>query len=88
MPSARPAAPAPAPVSVRAGGYRSVYDASLGEAVRCPVYSRGELAPGTRIAGPAIIAEDETATFVPADFSAVLNSFDYIVMDNRAGRAA
>ena len=82
MPPARPPAPA------RAGGHRSIYDASLGETVCCPVYSRFDLAPGAEIAGPAIIAEDETATFVPANFSAALNSLECIVMENRAGRAA
>ena len=71
----------------RAGRYRSIYDESLGKTVRCPVYSRTELAPGAEIAGPAIIAEDETATFVPARFSATLDSFEYIVMDDRAGMA-
>lgn len=79
--------PAARPPSARADGHRSVYDAARGEALRCPVYSRAGLAPGTEIAGPAILAEDETTTFVPAEFSAVLNSFDYIVMENRAGRA-
>ena len=80
MPTGRPPA-------ARADGHRSIYDASLGEAVRCPVYSRFALAPGAEIAGPAIITEDETATFVPAEFSAALNSFEYIIMDNRGGRA-
>ena len=77
--------PARAPASARADGHRSIYDAGVGETVRCPVYSRFDLAPGIEIDGPAIIAEDETATFVPAEFSAALNSFEYIVMDNRAG---
>ena len=79
--------PARTPASARADGHRSIYDASVGETVRCPVYSRFDLAPGTEIAGPAIITEAETATFVPAGFSAALNSFEYIVMDNRARRA-
>ena len=79
--------PAARPPPARADGHRSVYDAARGEALRCPVYSRAGLSPGTEIAGPAILAEDETTTFVPAEFSAVLNSFDYIVMENRAGRA-
>ena len=78
--------PAARPPPARADGHRSVYDAARGEALRCPIYSRAGLSPGTEIAGPAILAEDETATFVPAEFSAVLNSFDYIVMENRAGR--
>jgi len=87
--------PAPAPASTPArtpappcaDGYRSIHDASLGETVRCPVYSRFDLAPGTGITGPAIIAEEETATFVPAGFGAVLDSLEYIVMDKLAGRA-
>ena len=81
-PAARPAVPA----RVRAN--RPVYDAGLGKILSCPVYSRIELAPGTEIAGPAIIAEDETSTFVPADFSAALNAFEYIVMERTAGAAA
>ncbi len=78
-----PAARAPA----RADRRRNVYDAGLGEAVRCPVYPRAGLAPGTEVAGPAIIVEDETSTFVPSRFSAALDSFEHIVMDSRAGRA-
>ena len=82
--------PARTPASARADGHRSIYDASVGETVRCPVYSRFDLAPGAELAGPAIIAEEETATFVPAGFSAALNSFEYIVMESRpgSGRAA
>ena len=83
-PASTPARPSPPPC---ADGYRSIHDASLGETVRCPVYSRFDLAPGTGITGPAIIAEEETATFVPAGFGAVLDSLEYIVMDKLAGRA-
>ena len=69
----------------RSESRRNVYDSGLGEIVRCPVYSRFDLAPGTAVTGPAIIAEDETSTYVPASFRAALNSFGYIVMDRRAG---
>ncbi|MCY4453542.1 MAG: hydantoinase/oxoprolinase family protein [Immundisolibacterales bacterium] len=71
----------------RAASMRDIYDGAFGAVVSCPVYPRFELAPGEEVTGPAIIAEDETSTFVPADFSAVLNSLGYIVMDNRAGGA-
>ena len=71
----------------RSESSRNIHDSGLGEMVSCPVYSRFELAPGMEVTGPAIIAEDETSTFVPASFSAALNSFEYIVMDNRAGGA-
>ena len=78
-----PAARSPAHADRR----RSIYDAGLGEAVPCPVYPRAGLAPGTEVAGPAIIVEDETSTFVPARFSAALDSSGYVVMDRRAGGA-
>ena len=75
MPAARPPRP---PHALRS---RRIYDAERGEVSMCPVYSRTELVPGIEIAGPAVIAEDETSTFVPANFSAALNSFEYIVME-------
>ena len=82
LPAARP------PPSSRARHSRRVYDAELGEVLNCPVYSRFELAPGAEIAGPALIAEDETSTYVPAGFSAALNSLEYIVMERSTARAA
>ena len=69
----------------RAESTRNIYDPGIGEMVSCPVYSRFELAPGMEVTGPAIIAEDETSTYVPASYCAALNSFEYIVMDRRAG---
>ena len=79
------AAPQPSP---RATGSRRMFDAELGELVDCPVYARGELAPGSAIAGPAIVAEDETSTFVPAGFGAALDSAGYIVMERTGGAAS
>ena len=70
-----------------ARGSRTIYDAALGTFLDCPVYSRIEIEPGAEIAGPAIIAEDETSTFVPANFRAEINSSRYIVME-RIARAA
>ena len=82
MPALRP------PPSSSARQSRRIYDAELGEILNCPVYTRFELAPGTEIAGPAVIAEDETSTYVPAGFSAALNSFEYIVMERSTASAA
>ena len=39
-----------------------VRDTTTGEVSPWAVYDRAALAPGVRIAGPAIIAEDETST--------------------------
>ena len=81
-----PDPPAHPPASPpRARRSRRIYDAELGEASICPVYSRFELHPGTEIAGPAIIAEDETSTFVPATYSAAIDSSEHIVMERTAG---
>ena len=71
----------------RAHRSRRVHDAELGEASLCPVYSRFDLGPGTEIAGPAIIAEDETSTFVPATYRAAIDASEYIVMERTAGAA-
>ena len=89
-PRAETPATAPSAPSGPTGADRSreVYDADLGETVRCPVYARAGLAPGAEIAGPAIIAEDETSTFVPARFRAALDPFGYVVMERRAGSAS
>ena len=86
-PAPRPETP-PARPPAPADRARDVYDADLGETVRCPVYPRAGMAPGTELAGPAIIAEDETSTFVPARFHAALDPFGHVVMDHRPGRAS
>ena len=82
MPAARPE------LSPRATGSRRLFDAELGELVDCPVYARNELVPGSAIVGPAIVAEDETSTFIPAGFGAALDSAGYIIMERRAGAAS
>ncbi len=42
------------------------------------MHDRASLAPGVHIAGPAIIAEDETSTLVGRGWSATVNGFGYI----------
>jgi N-methylhydantoinase A len=49
--------------------------------VQAPVYWRFDMAPGARVKGPAIIAEDETSTIVGANFDASVNSLGYIVLE-------
>ena len=76
-PSPKAAAPQPT-------GRRTVYEPGLGRPVEMPVYWRFDLAPGAPVAGPAVIAEDETTTIVPAGFTAALNDLGYIVMESTA----
>ena len=57
---------------------RPLFDAETGEFREVDIYWRGDLAPGARIGGPAVIAEDETSTVVSARFDARLDRFGYI----------
>jgi N-methylhydantoinase A len=43
--------------------------------------------PGTTVAGPAVIAEDETSTFVSASFEAHIGGAGSIVMERKVARS-
>ncbi|WP_421999995.1 hydantoinase/oxoprolinase family protein [Reyranella sp.] len=73
-----PAAAAPRPV-----GRRPVFDGRSGRSTEVPVYRREALPPGSRFAGPAIVAEDETSTYVSASFAAHIDASGCIVMDRK-----
>ena len=45
---------------------------------------REDMAPGATIAGPAVIAEDETSTFVSTSFDAHIDGAGSIVMERKA----
>jgi len=70
---------APAP-----SGQRPVFDPTTQSFADIAQYRRDDLSPGMRVAGPAIIAEDETSTFVSASFDARIDASGFIVMDRRA----
>ena len=58
-----------------------LFDARLGKQVDAPVYWRFDIAPGTKINGPAIIAENETSTIVGSAFTARIDGFRNIVLE-------
>jgi len=62
---------------------RPVFDPQRGEFIDTPIYWRDDLAPGARIAGPAVIAEDDTSTVVGPSFDAQIDSFGYIQLVRR-----
>ncbi|QEW24123.1 Acetophenone carboxylase gamma subunit (plasmid) [Marinibacterium anthonyi] len=71
------ARPAPDPV-----GRRQI---TLGQrALTVPVYDRTTLVPGARVTGPAIVTEDETASFLPEEFDLSLDASGCLIMDRRA----
>jgi N-methylhydantoinase A len=44
---------------------KSVFDPVRGRLEKVPSYRRGELAPGARLDGPALVLEPQTTTLVP-----------------------
>ena len=66
-----------------ASGSRRFHDGKAGTGLMIPLYRRETMTPGARIAGPAIIAEDETSTFVSMSFDAHIDAIGCIVMDRK-----
>jgi N-methylhydantoinase A len=77
------AAAAERPSDPKPRSLQPVFDVATGEFDDVPVYWRGDLAPGARIVGPAMIAEDETSTVVSPQFEARIDRFGYIELSRR-----
>jgi N-methylhydantoinase A len=61
-------------------GRRDMYVANLGEVRPVPVYERGSLCTGQKIAGPAVIEERESTTVVGDGDSVTVDSFGCLVV--------
>jgi N-methylhydantoinase A len=66
------AAEAVAEVSV--AGTRPLFDPGLAEVIEAAVVARDGLAPGDRLAGPAMVTERETTVVIPAGFTATMRA--------------
>jgi N-methylhydantoinase A len=64
---------------------RPVFDPHAGEFLDVPIYWRDDLAPGARVRGPAVIAENDTSTVVSPLFDARIDKFGYIELTRREG---
>ena len=89
--SATVEAPAPAGAAGEASApapyaSRRLLDAGSGQYVEAPAYRREELQPGSRVAGPAIIVEEDTSTVVSPTFDATVNALGYIVLERKFRR--
>lgn len=80
--------PAPVTHAAKAKERREIFDASQARFVAVPVYWRGELNPGEIVEGPAVIAEDETSTFITGTFTAHINGLGYITLSRRCAAAS
>jgi N-methylhydantoinase A len=71
------------PSEPKARAQRPLFDPQAGEFHTVPIYWRSDLTPGAKIAGPAVIAEDDTSTVVSPLFEARLDRFGYIALTRR-----
>jgi N-methylhydantoinase A len=75
------------PVSVVAGpqpvGLNPVFDAQARQTILVPTVRRSEMRPGATVAGPAIIVEDNTSTFVTGTFNAMLDAGGGLVLTRK-----
>jgi N-methylhydantoinase A len=71
------------PSEPKARARRPLFDPQDGAFAEVPIYWRNDLAPGAKIAGPAVIAEDDTSTVVSAMFEAQIDKFGYIALNRR-----
>jgi N-methylhydantoinase A len=69
--------------SAKAVGSCRLFDAQTDTILDVPVYERDEMSVGQALDGPAIIAEYETTTFVPARFVAHINHRRCIVLERQ-----
>src|SRR3954467_10365928 len=65
-------------------GSRAFFDGRAGRSIDVPLYRRERMEASVRVPGPAIIAEDETSTFITASFDARIDAAGCIVMERRA----
>ncbi len=66
---------------------QQVRDTITGTVASWSIFDRSSLAPGATLAGPAIIAEDETSTLVGPGWTALINGFGYIELTREGARA-
>lgn len=74
----------PLVVSTPQSEARLFYDGQAGGWREIPLYRRQALPPGAAMAGPAIIVEDETTTFVSGRFDAQVDAAGCIVLTRKA----
>jgi N-methylhydantoinase A len=60
---------------------RLLLDPAGGGRIPAALHARERMQPGMRIAGPALIVEDDTTTVVPPSFVASVNALGYLVLD-------
>jgi N-methylhydantoinase A len=79
-PEVQPCPASPPDRRVRTTAASELVDPATGESVAAETHLRADLMPGDGIAGPALIIEDETTTFVAPNWDARIDGLGYIVL--------
>ena len=61
-------------------GTRTIYSSRTAAGLATPAYDRAQLGPGARIAGPAVIEEPSTTTFLDVGDTAEVNDTGFLVV--------
>ncbi len=67
---------------------RSVFFEESGGFVDTPIYARGSLGKDTRLAGPAIVEQDDTTLLLPPGTSLEVDQYLNILIDVASGSGA
>jgi N-methylhydantoinase A len=76
-----PPEPAPSGETPKSVGERRLFNTRTADFESVPVYARESLAPGMRIAGPAVVSESQTTTVVARGFDARIDGRGYIILE-------
>ena len=80
---AAPPRAAGAPRPAAAPATRAVFDPESGRTEAVPVHPRAGLAPGARLAGPALVAEAQTTTLLPAGWELEVTPAGHLLLSRR-----
>lgn len=67
-----------------ADGRRSVFDPGTGQKETVSTYSRKNLVPGARIAGPALVIEPQTTTLVPRGWNCAVTGAGDLLLERKS----
>ncbi|MEM7169286.1 MAG: hydantoinase B/oxoprolinase family protein [Pseudomonadota bacterium] len=79
---------APSRVEAEASGKREMLFPGAGETAAAKVFARADLAPGSFLAGPAVITEAQTTTVVASGYEASINRRGDLILTRQADAAA
>ena len=65
-------------------GKRSVFDSASGKTQAVPTYWRKDLAPGMKLAGPALVIEPQTTTLVPRGWNCGVTAARHLLLERKS----